>query len=144
MPKSNQDRIYIHDDDYRCHPWDQPGIHDHSTPTLPRNLKKTVSQNSTPQHEHLEKKQANSQRNRVSVHKKTNTKLAELQSLKSENTKQIRPIDTAALKLSKSIPVTITCLNELMKAEKGERQDDNLRFRTPENKDKEVEHTRIQ
>ena len=35
-------------------------------------------------------------------------------------------------------------VNELMKAEKEERQDDNLRFRTPENKEKEVEHTPIQ
>ena len=80
------------------------------TPTLPRNLKKKVSQNSTPQNKHLEKKHANSQRNRVSVHKKTNTKLAELQSLKSEDRRKIRTIDAAALKISKSIPMTITCM----------------------------------
>ena len=33
-PDSNQERIYIHDKDYRCNPWDRPDIYYKSTLTF--------------------------------------------------------------------------------------------------------------
>ena len=47
--------------------------------------------------------------------KKNHTKLAELQILKPEDTKEIRPIDAAALKLLQDRDDTYMYVNELMK-----------------------------
>ena len=72
------------------------------------------------------------------------TRLAELQTLKLEDTKQIRPIDAAALKLLQDPDDTHMYVNELMKYSRNEHNDDNLWFPTPENPRKEKEHTPIQ
>ena len=75
---------------------------------------------------------------------KNHTKLAELQILKPEDTKQIRPVDAAALKLLEDPDDTHMYVNELMKANETEQSDENLWFPTPENPGNEKEHTPIQ
>ena len=32
LPKSNQERVYVFDKDYRCDPWDRPDLYDQSSP----------------------------------------------------------------------------------------------------------------
>ena len=75
---------------------------------------------------------------------KNHTKLAELQILKPEDTKQIRPVDAAALKLLEDPDDTHMYINELMKSNEHEQSDENLWFPTPENPGNEEEHTPIQ
>ena len=75
---------------------------------------------------------------------RNHTKLAELQILKPEDTKQIRPIDAAALKLLEDPDDTHMYVNELMKANETEQNDENFWFPTPENPGNEDEHTPIQ
>ena len=75
---------------------------------------------------------------------KNHTKLAEMQILKPEDTKHIRPIDAAALKLLQDPDDTHMYVNELMKSKEGEQNDENLWFPTPENPGNEDEHTPIQ
>ena len=75
---------------------------------------------------------------------KDHTKLAELQILKPEDTKQIRPVDTAALKLLEDPDDTHMYVNDLMKSNETEQSDENLWFPTPENPGNEKEHTPIQ
>ena len=75
---------------------------------------------------------------------KNHTKLAELQILKPEDTKQIRPVDAAALKLLEDPDDTHMYVNELMKANETEQGDENFWFPTPENPRNEEEHTPIQ
>ena len=75
---------------------------------------------------------------------KNHTKLAELQILKPEDTKQIRPVDAAALKLLEDPDDTHMYLNELMKSSETEQNDENLWFPTPENPGNEAKHTPIQ
>ena len=75
---------------------------------------------------------------------KNHTKLAELQILKPEDTKQIRPIDAAALKLLEDPDDTHMYVNELMKANETEQNDENFWFPTPDNPGNEDEHTPIQ
>ena len=59
---------------------------------------------------------------------KNHTKLAELQILKPEDTKQIRPSDAAALKLLQDPDDTHMYVNELMKSKETEQNDENFRF----------------
>ena len=75
---------------------------------------------------------------------KNHTKLVELQILKPEDTKQIRPVDAAALKLLEDPDNTHMYVNELMKSNETEQSDENLWFPTPENPGNEEEHTPIQ
>ena len=75
---------------------------------------------------------------------KNHTKLAELQILKPEDTKQIRPVDAASLKLLEDPDDTHMYVNELMKANETEQGDENFWFPTPENPGNEEEHTPIQ
>ena len=75
---------------------------------------------------------------------KNHTKLAELQILKPEDTKQIRPVDAAALKLLEDPDDTHMYVNELMKSKESEQNDENFWFPTPENPGNEDEHTPIQ
>ena len=75
---------------------------------------------------------------------KNHTKLAELQILKPDDTKQIRPVDAAALKLLEDPDDTHMYVNELMKSNETEQSDENLWFPTPENPGNEEEHTPIQ
>ena len=75
---------------------------------------------------------------------KNHTKLAELQILKPEDTKQIRPIDVAVLTTLQDPDDTHTYVNELMKSTNNEQNDKNLWFPTPENPGNEEEHTPIQ
>ena len=63
---------------------------------------------------------------------KNSTKLAENQILKPEDTKQIRPIDAAALKLLQNPDDTHMYVNELTKSKEIEQNDKNLWFPTPE------------
>ena len=85
-----------------------------------------------------------SQPNGLPKYHKKHTKLAELQIIKPEDTKQIRPIDTAALKLLQDPDDTHMYVNELMKSNEDEQTDENLWFPTPENPGNEEEHTPIQ
>ena len=75
---------------------------------------------------------------------KNHTKLAELQILKPEETKQIRPIDAAALKLLQDPDDTHMYVNEFMKSSENEQSGENFWFPTPENPGNEEKHTPIQ
>ena len=69
---------------------------------------------------------------------KNHTKLAELKILKPEKkTKQIRPIDAAALKLLQDPDDTHIYVNELNKSSEKEQSGENFWFPTPENPGKE-------
>ena len=75
---------------------------------------------------------------------KNQTKLAELQILKPEDTKQIRPVDVATLATLQDPDDTHIYVNELMKSTNNEQNDRNLWFPTPESPGNEDEHTPIQ
>ena len=75
---------------------------------------------------------------------KNHTKLAELQILKPEDTKQIRPVDAATLKLLQDPDDTHMYVNQLMKSSENEQNVENFWFPTPENPGNEEEHTPIQ
>ena len=75
---------------------------------------------------------------------KNHTKLAELQNLKPEETKQIRPIDAAALKLLQDPDDTHMYVNELMKSSENDQSGENFWFPAPETPRNEEEHTPIQ
>ena len=75
---------------------------------------------------------------------KNHTKLAELQILRPEDTKQIRPVDVATLTTLQDPDDTHMYVNELMKSTNNEQNDENLWFPTPENPGNEDEHTPIQ
>ena len=75
---------------------------------------------------------------------KNHSKLAELQILKPEDTKQIRPIDAAALTLLQDPDDTHMYVNELMKSSENEQNNENFWFPTPENPGNEEEHAPIQ
>ena len=75
---------------------------------------------------------------------KNHTKLAKLQTLKLEDTKQIRPIDAAALTLLQDPDDTHMYVNELMKSSENEQNNENFWFPTLENPRNEEEHTPIQ
>ena len=70
--------------------------------------------------------------------------MAKLQTLKLEDTKQIRPIDAAALNKLQDPDDTHMYVDEFMKYSKNEHNDDNLWFPTPENPRKEEELTPLQ
>ena len=72
---------------------------------------------------------------------KNHTKLAELEILKPEGTKQIRPIHTAALSLLQDPDDTHMYVNELMKSNEHEQNEEIFWFPTPENPENEAEHT---
>ena len=69
-----------------------------------------------------------------------NTKVAEVQILTSEDTKHIRPIDVAALKILEDHDDAVAYIQELMKTD--DLHEDNFWFPTPENPGNE--HTPIQ
>ena len=75
---------------------------------------------------------------------KNHTKLTELHIPKPEETKQIRPIDAAALKLLQDPDDTHMYVNELMKSSEDEQSGENFWLPTPENPGNEEEHTPIQ
>ena len=75
---------------------------------------------------------------------KNHTKLAELQILRPEDTKQIRPVDVATLTTQQNPDDTHMYVNELMKSTNDEQNDENLWFPTPKNPGNEDEHTPIQ
>ena len=75
---------------------------------------------------------------------KNHTKLAELQILRPEDTKQIRPVDVATLTTLQDPDDTHMYVNELMKSPNDEKNNENLWFPTPENPGNEDEHTPIQ
>ena len=70
-----------------------------------------------------------------------NTKVAEMQILTAENTKHIRPIDVAALKILEDHDDAVAYVQELMKTD--DQHEDNFWFPTPENPGNENEHTPI-
>ena len=72
------------------------------------------------------------------------TKLAELQILKPEDTKEIRPIDAAALKRLQDPDDSHMYVKELMKSGENEQIVETLCFPTPENPGNEKEHTPTQ
>ena len=70
-------------------------------------------------------------------------KLAELQTLRPEDTKQIQPVDVATLTTLQDPDDAHMYVNELMKSANDEQNDENLWFLTPENPGNEDEHTPI-
>ena len=75
---------------------------------------------------------------------KKHTKLAELQILKPEDTKQIRPIVAAVLKLPQDLENTHMYVTDLMKFNENKQKNENRWFPTLENPGNEEEHTLIQ
>ena len=75
---------------------------------------------------------------------KNHTKLAELQILKPEDTKQLPPVDAATLKLLQDPDDTHMYVNELMKSSENEQYSENFWFPTPENPRNEEKHTPVQ
>ena len=71
-------------------------------------------------------------------------KAAELQILKPDDTKQMRPMDAATLKLLEDPDDTHIYFNEIMKLREEEKNDENFRFPTPKVPGKEDDHTPIQ
>ena len=72
------------------------------------------------------------------------TKLAELQFLKPEETKIIRPVDIAALNLLADNDDIVTYINALVQVERPEDNEEQVWFPTPENSGNTEEHSRIQ
>ena len=72
-----------------------------------------------------------------------NTKLAELQILKPDEPKMIRPVDIAALNLSTDQDDVVTYINVLMQVERHEDNKEKLWFPTPKNRGNEEEHSPI-
>ena len=72
------------------------------------------------------------------------TKLAELQILEPEDTKQLRPVDAATLKLLQDPDYTHMYVNELMNSGENEQNSGNFWFPLPENPGNEEEHTPIE
>ena len=74
----------------------------------------------------------------------TDTKVAELQILKPDETKMIRPVDIAALNLLTEHDDVVTYINALMQVERPEDNEEKFWFPTPENPGNEQEHSPIQ
>ena len=74
----------------------------------------------------------------------TDTKVAELQILKPEETKMIRPVDIATLNLLSEHDDVVTYINALMQVERPEDSEGKFWFPTSENPDNEQEHSPIQ
>ena len=74
----------------------------------------------------------------------TDTKIAELQILKPEETKMIRPVDIAALNLLTEHDDVVTYINALMQVERPEDNEEKFWFPTPEHPGNEQEHSPIQ
>ena len=74
----------------------------------------------------------------------TDTKIAELQILKPEETNMIRPVDIAALNLLTEHDDVVTYINALMQVERPEDNKEKFWFPTPENPGNEQEHSPIQ
>ena len=74
----------------------------------------------------------------------TDTKIAELQILKPEETKMIRPADIAALNLLTEHDNVVTYINALMQVERPEDSEEKFWFPTPQNPGNEQEHSPIQ
>ena len=72
------------------------------------------------------------------------TKIAELQILKPEETKLIRPVDIDALNLLTEHDDVVTYINALMQVDKPEDIEEKFWFPTPDNPGNEQEHTTIQ
>ena len=69
------------------------------------------------------------------------TKLAELQILKPEETRMIRPVDVAALNLQTDHDDVATYINELMQVERPEDNEETFWFSTPEKPVNKREHS---
>ena len=74
----------------------------------------------------------------------TDTKVAELQILKPEETKMIRPVNIAALNLLTEHDDVVMYINALMQVERPEDNEEKFWFPTPENPGNEQEHSPIQ
>ena len=74
----------------------------------------------------------------------TNTKMAELQILKPEETKMIRPVDIAALNLLTNHDDAVTYINALMQVERPDDNEEKFWFPTSEHPGNEQEHSPIQ
>ena len=72
------------------------------------------------------------------------TKIAELQILKPEETKLIRPVDIAALNLLTEHDDVVTYINALMQVDKPEDIEEKFWFPTPDNPGNEQKYTAIQ
>ena len=72
------------------------------------------------------------------------TKIAELQILKPEETKMLRPVDIAALNLLTEHDDVVTYINALMQVERPDDKEDKFWFPTPENPGNKPEHLPIQ
>ena len=70
--------------------------------------------------------------------------MAELQILKPEETKMIRPVDIAALNLLTDHDDAVTYINALMQVERPDDNEEKFWFPTPEHPGNEQEHSPIQ
>ena len=70
----------------------------------------------------------------------TDTEVAELQILKPEETKMIRPVDIAALNRLTEHDDVVTYINALMQVHRPEDNEEKFRFPTPENPGVKQEH----
>ena len=76
--------------------------------------------------------------------KATDTKMAELQILKPEETKMILPVDIAALNLLTDHDDVVTYINALMQVERPDDNEEKFWIPTPEHPGNEQEHSPIQ
>ena len=74
----------------------------------------------------------------------TDTKVAELQILKPEETKMIRPVHIAALNLLTEHDDVVTYIDALLQVERPEDNEEKFWFPTPEHPGNEQEHSTIQ
>ena len=74
----------------------------------------------------------------------TDTKIAELQILKPEDTKMIRPVDIAAHNLLTQHDDVVPYINALMQVERPQDNEEKFWYPTPENPGNELEHSPIQ
>ena len=70
--------------------------------------------------------------------------MAELQFLKPEETKMIRPVNIAALNLLADHDDVVTHINALVQVERPEDKEEKFWFSTPENPGNTEEHSPIQ
>ena len=93
---------------------------------------------------HIPNESTSSQTNGLSTHHQKSPEHNRTPNPQTRSTKQIQPIDAAALKLTQDPDDTHMYVNELMKSIENEQNDERLCFPTPENLGNEEEHTPIQ
>ena len=85
------------------------------------------------------------QHNGITISHQKHTQIAEFSVVTPEQSKHISPVDMAILSMSpQGDPDLTACLNELLRTNKPEQQDNTFWFPTPENPGKPEDHMPIQ